>query len=212
MITSCSDQTTTGLRGPQGEKGETGAQGLPGEKGDTGETGAQGPQGNPGEDGADGKSAYELAVENGYTGTVEEWLASLAGENGDIGAQGIQGEKGETGAQGIQGEKGETGAQGEKGEAGRGVKDIWLDDDLHLWVEYDDGSEPIDLGYVGVSTPAPTPDPEFTEPTIVVSNVTASAGDTNAEVTIALKNNPGVALIDFKVEFDTAILTLAFWY
>ena len=30
---------------------------------------------------ADGKSAYELAVANGYTGTELEWLASLAGKN-----------------------------------------------------------------------------------------------------------------------------------
>ena len=32
--------------------------------------------------GTDGKSAYELAVENGYTGTELEWLAALAGEVG----------------------------------------------------------------------------------------------------------------------------------
>lgn len=29
-----------------------------------------------------GRSAYELAVENGYRGTLEEWLASLSGNNG----------------------------------------------------------------------------------------------------------------------------------
>ena len=34
---------------------------------------------------------------------------------------------------------------------------MWLDADLHLWVEYDDGSDPVDLGYVGVSTTEPTP-------------------------------------------------------
>ncbi len=32
-----------------------------------------------GEQGEDGKSAYELAVENGYEGTLEEWLDSLYG-------------------------------------------------------------------------------------------------------------------------------------
>lgn len=32
--------------------------------------------------GEDGKSAYEIAVENGFAGTVEEWLASLKGEKG----------------------------------------------------------------------------------------------------------------------------------
>jgi OmcA/MtrC family decaheme c-type cytochrome len=31
-----------------------------------------------GSDGSDGKSAYEIAVDNGYTGTEEEWVASLA--------------------------------------------------------------------------------------------------------------------------------------
>ena len=35
-----------------------------------------------GQDGADGKSAYEVAVENGYSGTVQEWLASLHGQDG----------------------------------------------------------------------------------------------------------------------------------
>ncbi len=33
-------------------------------------------------DGSDGKSAYELAVEMGYTGTLEEWLASLGAKDG----------------------------------------------------------------------------------------------------------------------------------
>ena len=35
--------------------------------------------------GADGKSAYELAVEQGFNGTVEEWLTSLIGAKGDDG-------------------------------------------------------------------------------------------------------------------------------
>ena len=35
--------------------------------------------------GMDGKSAYELAVENGYRGTEEEWLASLKGNTGNDG-------------------------------------------------------------------------------------------------------------------------------
>lgn len=56
-----------------------------------------------------GKSAYEIAVENGFEGTETEWLASLKGD---------QGEKGEQGIQGIQGLKGEKGEQGEKGADG----------------------------------------------------------------------------------------------
>jgi hypothetical protein len=35
--------------------------------------------------GEDGKSAYEIAVEHGYSGTEEEWLASLKGEDGEEG-------------------------------------------------------------------------------------------------------------------------------
>ena len=34
-------------------------------------------QGPPGTDGQDGKSAYQLAVENGYAGTLQEWLAAM---------------------------------------------------------------------------------------------------------------------------------------
>lgn len=39
--------------------------------------GTKGDKGDQGKDGIDGKSAYELAVEHGYTGTEEEWLDSL---------------------------------------------------------------------------------------------------------------------------------------
>ena len=67
------------------------------------------------EKGKDGKSAYEIAVNYGFTGTIEEWLESLKGETG---AQGPQGEKGEQGIQGEKGEQGEQGPQGEKGESG----------------------------------------------------------------------------------------------
>ena len=80
-------------------------------------------------DGADGASAYEIAVENGYTGTEAEWLSSLKGEKGDAGEQGIQGiqgEKGDTGEQGlqgIQGEKGDTGAAGKDGMNGTDGRD-----------------------------------------------------------------------------------------
>ena len=128
-----------------------------------------GTNGNNGKDGADGKSAYEIAVANGYKGSETEWLASLVGakgekgDKGDKGDTGVQGPQGEQGIQGEKGDKGDTGAQGpqgekgDKGDTGRGIKRMWLDADLHLWVEYDDGSDPVDLGYVGVTTTEPTP-------------------------------------------------------
>lgn len=72
----------------------------------------------PGGVGADGKSAYQIAVDNGFTGTESEWLLSLKGEQGEQGEQGPQGIQGEQGPQGIQGEQGAQGIQGEPGEDG----------------------------------------------------------------------------------------------
>lgn len=62
---------------PRGDKGETGAQGP------AGADGADGAQGPAGAAGADGKSAYQYALEAGYTGTEAELSAALAGL-GDI--------------------------------------------------------------------------------------------------------------------------------
>ena len=39
--------------------------------------------------GKDGKSAYDVAVKNGFEGTETEWLASLKGEMGDRGNPGV---------------------------------------------------------------------------------------------------------------------------
>ena len=76
------------------------SRGDKGDKGDTGESGA---------DGADGKSAYQIALDNGFVGSQSEWLASLKGDKGD------KGEKGDTGEQGIQGERGTDGHTPVKG-------------------------------------------------------------------------------------------------
>ncbi|MGG0052771.1 hypothetical protein [Bacillus atrophaeus] len=65
------------LKGEKGDKGSIGATGAKGDKGDTGATGYKGATGAAGKDGKDGLSAYELAVQQGFTGTLDEWLASL---------------------------------------------------------------------------------------------------------------------------------------
>lgn len=62
-----------------------------------------------GQDGAKGKSAYEIAVDNGFEGTEAQWLASLKGADGAAGAAGAKGDKGD---------KGDTGATGPQGPAG----------------------------------------------------------------------------------------------
>ena len=109
-----------GPQGPQGEQGQAGNDGLsliPGEGEPTATLGKNGDsyvdtqswnyyvkendawvlkgnikgESNAGNNGLNGKSAYEIAVDNGYTGTEAEWLASLIGEagaNGDIGNNG----------------------------------------------------------------------------------------------------------------------------
>ena len=96
-------QGLQGVAGAKGEKGDPGVQGLPGKDGAQGlpgakgDPGAQGIQGLPGKDGAkgaDGKSAYEVAVSNGFVGNEAAWLESLKGEKGE------KGDKGDAGAGG----------------------------------------------------------------------------------------------------------------
>lgn len=60
----------------------------------------------------DGKSAYELAVAGGYSGTQSQWLASLVGPAGATGATGPAGPAGADGA---------TGPAGPQGPAGEGL-------------------------------------------------------------------------------------------
>ena len=60
-------------------------------------------------DGVNGLSAYEIAVEYGYTGTEAEWLASLTGPSGPPGPQGDTGPQGEQGSQGPIGPTGPIG-------------------------------------------------------------------------------------------------------
>jgi len=72
--------------------------GRPGQdsSGGGGEGGIPGPEGPPGPAGA---SAYEIAVQNGFTGTEAEWLASLKGEQGPQGESGgVASFNGRTGA------------------------------------------------------------------------------------------------------------------
>lgn len=79
-----------------------------------------------GKPGADGKSAYQIAVDNGFSGDEKTWLESLVGKQGEQGIQGPQGEQGPQGLQGEtgpQGEKGDKGDKGDKGEDGAPGKD-----------------------------------------------------------------------------------------
>lgn len=128
LISTYAPTLVAGPEGPQGPQGEAGPAGPKGEKGDQGVQGEQGPQGLPGKDGEDGKSAYQIALDNGFVGTEPEWLQSLKGSTseltpvvgpqGEQGPAGPRGEKGETGPQGPKGDKGDTGLQGPMGPRG----------------------------------------------------------------------------------------------
>ena len=78
--------------------------------------------------GPEGRDAYSVAVKNGFSGSEEEWLKSLKGEQGPkgdegpqgpMGPQGPKGDKGDTGKRGPQGVAGPQGPQGPEGERGR---------------------------------------------------------------------------------------------
>lgn len=79
----------TGEAGPKGDKGDTGEAGPQGPKGDTGEAGPKGDTGEDGVDGVDGKSAYQIWLDNGNTGSVNDFLESLKGPKGDKGEDGV---------------------------------------------------------------------------------------------------------------------------
>ena len=131
-------QGPAGVDGVQGEQGPQGEQGIQGPKGETGE---QGPQGEQGVAGVDGKSAYQIAVEKGFEGEEDAWLASLVGEQGPKGETGEQGPQGEQGIQGPKGETGEQGPQGEQGIQGpKGADGVFNIDEVYEKLETTDKS------------------------------------------------------------------------
>lgn len=77
-----------GAKGDKGDKGELGLTGAKGDKGSDGLNGKDGLPGAKGADGKDGKSAYQIAVAQGFAGSEAAWLASLKGEKGDKGDAG----------------------------------------------------------------------------------------------------------------------------
>lgn len=93
-----------------------------------------------------GKSAYELAVEKGYRGTLDEWLASLNGSNGDDGKSAYELAV-ENGYQGTEEEwlaslKGSAGDQGDDGITPK----LEVRDDGYWYISYDNGQTWNKLG------------------------------------------------------------------
>ena len=71
-----------------------------------------------GANGKDGRSAYEIAIENGFVGTVAEWLESLKGRDGIDGKDGLPGKDGKDGLPGKDGTNGKDGRDGIDGKDG----------------------------------------------------------------------------------------------
>ena len=137
----------------------------------------QGEQGVQGEAGKNGKSAYELACENGFEGTLEEWLDSLSGADGEKGATGSAGAAGVTPKLQINastnmwevsydnGESwtslnvqatGNTGATGSTGAAGVTPK-LQINATTNMWeVSYDNGATWSSLNVQATGNPGAT--------------------------------------------------------
>ncbi|MCL2630786.1 MAG: hypothetical protein FWD49_04610 [Firmicutes bacterium] len=137
--------TDTGVKA-QGDKG---ADGVDGTNGQDGIDGIDGNNGN------DGKSAYDIWLDNGNTGTETDflnWLKGADGQNGNDGNNGNNGNdgksaydiwldngntgtetdflewlKGTTGGKGDKGDTGATGGKGADGQNGKSAYEIWLD-------------------------------------------------------------------------------------
>ena len=163
------------------------------------------PSASVGEDLPRGKSAYEVAVENGFSGTETEWLASLKGATGAPGANGKDGTDGKTpyvgdngnwyigaddtgkpsrGAKGDKGEKGDTGAQGIQGEQGiQGVQG-----------EKGDKGEKGAQGPQGLQGPPGEAGADGKTPNLTIGSVTTLEAGQNATASIT-GESPALSLI-----------------
>lgn len=97
---------STGLIGPKGDTGDTGADGYPGD---------------------DGLSAYEVALNNGFTGSEQDWLASLVGPPGADGVAGIDGYNGMDGMNGVDGTNGLSAYESAVANGFVGTEQEWLE-------------------------------------------------------------------------------------
>lgn len=112
-----------------------------------------GSNGTNGKDGENGLSAYELAIQNGFTSSLAEWLNSLKGTDGK---DGVDGKDGADGLNGKDGTDGKDGADGKDGLSAYeialnngfvGTESEWLDS-----LKGKDGTDGISLEVSGFAT------------------------------------------------------------
>ena len=123
--------------------------------------------------GMNGKSSYEIAVENGFTGSRQEWIAALQGQDGTNGTNGksayelavengfegtleewlLSLQFGEDGKDGVDGENGKNGKDGKDGQDGApgtdgvGIVSVYIDENRHLIVVLSNDAR-IDAGEI----------------------------------------------------------------
>lgn len=146
------------------------------------------------------KSAYDIAVENGFVGSESEWLDSLKGkdgEKGETGEKGDKGDKGDTGDRGLtgwEGEDGKDGLDGKDGKDGTYVVRSYVDERSHLMLEMSDGHT-LDAGYIGLDKAD-----IGKEPTLSDKNVCVAPGDiyileSNLDYPVWSSSDPSVARV-----------------
>ena len=189
-----------------------------------GETSATLHNGANGEKGTDGKSAYQIAVEQGYQGSESDWLSSLKGDKGDKGNTGAKGNPGQDGAEGksayaiavehgyedsedkwllsLKGEKGDAGERGEKGDTGlqgeRGEKG-----DTGLQGERGEKGEKGDAGVAGKDGFSPIAN-VVKDGSVITITITDKNGTTTVTLTegaaVDLTPYANVTYVDEKVQ------------
>jgi len=127
--------------------------------GTQGPVGSQGPSGADGATGPAGSSAYQLAVANGFTGTLAEWLDSLVGPQGPAGSPGgldayeIAVANGFSGTEvewleSLIGPQGPAGPPGSGGSGADPSSDRWMDD---FGAIGDGASHPLSASYASLA-------------------------------------------------------------
>lgn len=120
--------------------------------------GAPGKDGLPGRDGIDGVNGKDFTFDM----FTPEQLAQIKGDKGDKGDKGEKGEPGRNGTDGKngidglpgkpgdvgpRGQRGLRGKTGDKGDDGRGIEDVYIDENGHLIIVFTDG-EKKDVGRI----------------------------------------------------------------
>ncbi len=104
-----------------------------------------------------GYSAYQIALQQGFEGSKDEWLRALVGPQGETGVSISDvrlndnstltiildnGTEFTTGSiKGDKGDKGQKGDKGDKGDTGKGISFVRLNDDYTLTIIFSDGSD-----------------------------------------------------------------------